>query len=204
MKTISRRKTVAVLAATVAVCSIGLVTAQDAAANTSPVGARAGNDEATGAHTASRTRHAADPVPPAIQVPPGQALVGDLLGAGVQVYRCTAGAWVFVEPAANLVGWTKQPHNVATAVHFRGPSWESTDDGSLVEAKVVASSPVTGSIPQLLLQATNNRGDGVFGHVGYLQRLATRGGAAPAGACTDGQTTGVRYRAEYRFFTPAG
>lgn len=141
-------------------------------------------------------------VPAAIQVPPGHALAGDFLGRGVQVYQCTAGAWVFLEPAANLVGWTKRPANLATAVHFRGPSWESTDDGSLVEARVVASSPVPGSIPELLLQATRNRGDGAFGRVSYLQRLATQGGTAPAGSCADGQTVGVPYQAEYRFFVP--
>ena len=90
----------------------------------------------------------------------------------------------------------------ATAVHFRGPSWESTDDGSLVEAKAIASSPVKGAVPELLLRSTNNRGDGVFGHVTFLQRLATRGGLAPAGACAEGQTVGVPYQAEYRFFTP--
>jgi hypothetical protein len=89
------------------------------------------------------------------------------------------------------------------AVHVRGASWESADDGSLVESRAVASSPVPGSIPQLLLQATRNRGDGAFGQVSYLQRLATRGGTAPAGACTDGQTTGVPYQARYRFFVPA-
>lgn len=142
-------------------------------------------------------------VPSPIDVPPGQTLTGDFLGVGVQVYRCTAGAWTFVEPAANLSSWTTRPGNLATAVHFRGPSWESTDDGSLVEARAIASSPVPGSIPQLLLQATTNRGDGVFGRVSYLQRLATQGGLAPAGECKDGQTTGVRYRAQYRFFTPA-
>jgi hypothetical protein len=188
MKTIRRGRTAAGLAAVVAGCSVGLIAVYHDPAQASPVA----------------ERHGDDPVPTAVQVPAGQVLVGDLLGSGVQVYRCTAGAWVFVEPAANLAGWTTQPPNFATAVHFRGPSWESTDDGSLVEAKVVASSPVAGSIPQLLLQSTVNRGDGVFGHVSYLQRLATHGGTAPAGACTDGRTTGVPYRAEYRFFTPAG
>jgi hypothetical protein len=64
-----------------------------------------------------------------------------------------------------------------TAVYFRGPSGESTDDGSLVEATVVASSPVPGSIPQLLLQATRNRGDGVFG--GSLRALDTDLWSAP-------------------------
>jgi uncharacterized protein DUF3455 len=98
----------------------------------------------------------------------------------------------------------KAPHRAKrhTAVHFRGPSWESTKDGSLVEAKVVASSPVPGSIPQLLLQATKNRGSGVFDQVTYIQRLATRGGAAPTGACTDGRSAGIPYQSEYRFFVP--
>jgi hypothetical protein len=62
---------------------------------------------------------------------------------------------------------------------------------------------VTGSIPQLLLQATRTRGDGVFGGVTYVQRLATRGGVAPSGTCADGATAGVRYTAEYRFFKAA-
>jgi hypothetical protein len=142
-------------------------------------------------------------VPPAIEVPAGNVLIGDFFAKGVQVYQCTSGAWAFVEPAANLLGWALRPSNLATAVHFRGPSWESADDGSLVEARAVANSPVPGSIPQLLLQATRNRGDGAFGQVSYLQRLATRGGAAPTGPCTDGQTIGVPYQARYRFFAPA-
>jgi len=162
------------------------------------VGTASAADDDAGRLTASRLT-----VPPAIEVPAGNVLIGDFFAKGVQVYQCTGGAWVFVEPAANLLGWAGRPTNVATAVHFRGPSWESSDDGSLVEARAVANSPVPGSIPQLLLQATRNRGDGAFGRVSYLQRLATRGGAAPAGTCTDGQTTGVPYQARYRFFAPA-
>jgi hypothetical protein len=203
MTTINRRGTAAALAATVAVCSLGLVVAHNTPSSASPVAASARGVEPPGASTADLTRYGAHSVPPAVQVPAGQMLIGDFLGTGVQVYRCTAGTWVFVEPAANLAGWTTRPPDFATAVHFRGPSWESADDGSLVEAKVIASSPVPGSIPQLLLQSTSNRGDGVFGRVSYLQRLATSGGAAPTGACTDDRIAGVRYRAEYRFFTPA-
>jgi Protein of unknown function (DUF3455) len=142
-------------------------------------------------------------VPPVLVPPAGQVLIADFAARGVQVYQCTAGAWVFLEPAANLLGSDVPPTSVKTAIHFRGPSWESTDDGSLVQGKVIASSPVTGSIPELLLQATLNRGTGIFGQVAYIQRLATSGGTAPAGACTDGQTSGVPYQAEYRFFAPA-
>jgi hypothetical protein len=63
--------------------------------------------------------------------------------------------------------------------------------------------PVTGSIPQLLLQASRVRGDGMFGRVSYIQRLATTGGAAPATPCTDGQTRGVEYTARYYFYVSA-
>jgi hypothetical protein len=80
------------------------------------------------------------------------------------------------------------------------PCWESTWDGSLVTGTAVASSPVTGSIPQLLLQAASHRGTGIFGAVTYIQRLNTSGGAAPATACVAGQTRAVPYTAEYRFY----
>lgn len=106
-------------------------------------------------------------------------------GQRVQVYGCTAGAWTFTEPAAALAG----RRNAGGAVHFRGPSWESTEDGSLVGAKAASSAKVTGS--------------GVFGGVTYIQRLATRGGTAPSDTRTEGATTGVRYTAEYRLFKPA-
>ena len=87
-------------------------------------------------------------------------------------------------------------------IHFRGPSWESTNDGSLVEGEVEARSDVPGSIPQLLLHSKGNRGDGVLGRVSYIQRLNTSGGVKPADPCTSGQTIGVKYQAEYRFFAP--
>jgi hypothetical protein len=163
-----------------------------------------GHDDgvASGAVDGTGTQHAA---PPALAPPAGHVLSSVFGAHGVQVYQCTAGAWTFLEPAASLTGRVKGSHRAGRqiTIHFRGPSWESTTDGSLVEAKVVASSPVPGSIPQLLLQATRNRGDGVFGAVTYVQRLATSGGVAPTGACTDGRSIGVPYQAEYRFFVPA-
>jgi hypothetical protein len=137
--------------------------------------------------------------PPELAPPAGNVLSAVYRAKGVQVYQCTAGAWIFVEPAASLAGVARG--RLRTAVHFRGPSWESTLDGSLVEAKAVANLPVTGSIPQLLLQATRNRGAGDFGKVTYIQRLATSGGATPTAACADGDTKGVPYQAEYRFYT---
>jgi len=135
-----------------------------------------------------------DSVPEAIRVPPGNRLIAQFAAQGVQVYQCTGGAWRFLEPIAAL-------HDSSPAViHFRGPSWESIRDGSLVEAATVASSPVPGAIPQLLLKATTTRGTGIFGDVTFVQRLDTAGGVAPTTTCKDGQTQGVPYTADYLFF----
>jgi hypothetical protein len=159
------------------------------------------SSQATDTATTSTTSS----VPPNLAVPAGNAVIADFAAQGVQVYQCTAGAWAFVEPAANLIGRTTgASRTYQSAVHFRGPSWESTTDGSLVTATAVANAPSANpaSIPQLLLRAATNRGDGLFGKVSYIQRLDTRDGVAPAGTCTDGKTTGVPYTAKYRFYAP--
>jgi hypothetical protein len=145
---------------------------------------------------------AATSVPSGLQPPAGDVLEARFAGRGVQVYQCTAGAWVFIEPAANLVGYETGRSGIQTAIHYKGPTWESSTDGSLVQGTTIASEPVTGSIPQLLLQATANRGTGILGRVTYINRLDTRGGAAPAGSCTSGQTVGVPYTAQYLFYVP--
>ncbi|MFI5840076.1 DUF3455 domain-containing protein [Catenuloplanes sp. NPDC051500] len=138
-------------------------------------------------------------IPTEIAVPAGNKLIGVMQARGQQVYTCTAGAWVFTEPVASLAGLVNG--RPATAIHFKGPSWESVEDGSLVTAVGDGTSAVAGSIAQLRLKATPAAGStGVFGKVTYIQRLATSGGAAPAGACTDGTRLGVAYRAEYRFY----
>jgi hypothetical protein len=144
-------------------------------------------------------------VPPVLVPPPGNSLVAAFGAAGVQIYRCTGTEWVFVEPAASLVGTAKGSKGPQTVIHFRGPSWQSSVDGSLVEGAVVASSPVPGSIAELLVQSTRNQGDGgIFSRVSFVQRLATSGGVAPApGPCATGTITGVPYLAVYRFFAPA-
>jgi hypothetical protein len=142
------------------------------------------------------------PAPAVLAPPAGNSLSSVFRAHGVQVYQCTAGAWTFLEPAASLTGHSVKPLSYArlSVLHFRGPSWESADDGSLVTATAVANSPVPGSIAELLLKAASNRGTGIFGRVTYVQRLSTTGGAMPTGACTDGATKGVPYTAEYRFF----
>jgi Protein of unknown function (DUF3455) len=145
---------------------------------------------------------AATSVPSGLQPPTGNVLEAQFTGRGVQVYQCTAGAWVFLEPTAQLTGYETGKSGIQTAIHYAGPTWESATDGSLVKGTTVTSDPVTGSIPQLLLKATSNRGSGIFGRVSYIDRLDTQGGAAPAGSCTSGQTVGVQYTAQYLYYVP--
>ncbi|WP_405525587.1 DUF3455 domain-containing protein [Streptomyces canus] len=137
--------------------------------------------------------------PAALKVPDGNKLTGVYPARGVQTYTCTDGAWKLLEPAATL----SDRRGRTVALHSRGPVWVSTVDGSAVNAAVLASSPKTGTIPELLLQATATRGSGVFGGVSYIQRLNTTGGVAPATACTGTDQVSVAYTATYTFYKPA-
>ena len=139
-------------------------------------------------------------VPDALKVPDGNKLIATFQGDGVQIYGCTNAAWTFIQPAATLTR-NGQP----VAVHFAGPSfprWESTKDGSLVGAKRFAGVDEPGAVPQLLLQAQENTGGPgtQFGTVTFVQRLNTRGGLAPAGACAAGAQVSVHYTADYAFW----
>ena len=147
-----------------------------------------------GAATASATPGAAK-VPEAIKVPAGNRPIATYSAEGVQIYGCTAGAWTLIQPAAVL-----SRHGKPVAIHSKGPIWTSTVDGSAVGAGAVANSPRPDAIPELLLKANLNTGDGVFSEVTYVQRLNTRGGVAPAGTCTTGAQTAVRYSADYAFW----
>ncbi|HET6712025.1 DUF3455 domain-containing protein [Amycolatopsis sp.] len=147
-----------------------------------------------GAATASATPPASK-VPDAIKVPAGNRALASYAAEGVQIYGCASGAWTLLQPAAVLTRRGKP-----VALHSKGPIWTSTVDGSTVGAAAAASSPRKDTIPELLLKANLNTGDGVFGKVTYIQRLNTRGGVAPAGPCTDGAQTAVRYSADYAFW----
>jgi hypothetical protein len=147
-----------------------------------------------GAATASAAT-AAPKAPAAVKVPDGNRALATYFGDGVQIYGCTNGAWALIQPAAVL-----SKHGQPVAIHSKGPVWTSTVDGSTVGAAAVATSPREGAIPELLLKANLNSGTGVFGKVTYIQRLNTRGGVAPAGACAEGAQTAVPYTADYAFW----
>lgn len=149
-------------------------------------------------------------VPEAIKVPDGNVQTSVFKAHGVQNYGCNAsGAWALLEPAAVLTGLSLKPVKPVTAIHFRGPSWQSDSDGSLVEGTgpVSAPSATPNSIPQLRITAKvldpARSQTGIFADVTFIQRLNTKGGVAPAGGCSAGQTAAVRYTADYRFFKAA-
>jgi Protein of unknown function (DUF3455) len=130
-----------------------------------------------------------------------------VVGRGVQIYDCRPSAadpnvfaWTFREPAAVLYGHGRHP----VGIHFRGPTFESFDGSSVVGAlQASVPAPHPGAIPWLLLRAVSNQGDGVLAEVDYIQRIKTRGGVAPTGACDPEQdsTLAVPYRALYLFYS---
>jgi len=129
----------------------------------------------------------------------------ELRGAGVQVYTCEKSpsgfGWRFDAPEAMLL----DAAGAKFGKHFAGPTWQARD-GSTVVGEVVASNPAPqpGSIPWLLLRAKSHSGSGTFASVGYIARVQTEGGLAPASGC-DATHTGaerrVPYGASYVFFS---
>ena len=130
-----------------------------------------------------------------------------LRGTGVQIYVCAdsaAGvAWKLKAPEATL----QDAAGHLVAHHFAGPSWQAADGSKVVGAVLSASpAPAAGSIPWLIVRATETTGAGIFAHVAYVLRTQTAGGAAPATGCDAGHVgaeTRVAYSASYIFFTPA-
>lgn len=91
-------------------------------------------------------------------------------------------------------------------------TWQSSFDSSRVwavktgqiDAGSDASCPNSGAIACLRLQSVGNQegptGGKLLANVSFVQRLNTRGGAAPTTACTVGQTQLQPYEADYYFF----
>lgn len=91
-------------------------------------------------------------------------------------------------------------------------TWQSSFDSSKVwavatghiDAGTDKSCPNTGAIPCLRLQSVGNQegptGGKLLARTTFVQRLNTKGGAAPTTTCTVGQTQLQPYTADYVFF----
>jgi hypothetical protein len=139
--------------------------------------------------------------PVALQPPKEQVLRLHLIGKGKQIYICQTaggqGAWKLKAPNAKLFSESGD----IVGRHYGGPTWEANDH-SRITGKVIASipSPDDDAIPWLLLTVVSHEGTGVFSQVQSIQRLDTKGGAAPAKNCNAGDQTDVPYQANYYFW----
>jgi Protein of unknown function (DUF3455) len=153
---------------------------------------------------------AADPpsppkVPATLAVPAGAKLVARFHATGAQVYACTSAggqySWVLARPDATLA----DASGAVGGTHGAGPSWKSKDGSSVVGKKLAqAAAPDAGAVPWLLLGATSTSGAGQFTGVTFVQRVATKGGIAPATGCdaTHAATEArASYSADYYFYT---
>ena len=146
-------------------------------------------------------------LPQAVQVPAGHRVAMETRGTGTITYECRVKAnasneyeWFFAGPDARL--WDRGGRMVG---RYYGPpaTWES-NDGSKVTATQVAVSPASaGNIPLQLVKANPAMGTGAMTGTTYIQRVATRGGVAPAMACAQanqGAKQVVKYQADYIFY----
>jgi Protein of unknown function (DUF3455) len=145
------------------------------------------------------------PIPDILSVPPGNVLLLQAYGIGVQRYTCPVYATSAAVPHADLIANRKDGNLVA--IHFSGPTWQALDGSSVVgDAANAKHFPAPGGagVDWLLLPAKSTAGYGLFSRVTYIQRLYTDGGKPPA-ACNLNQTEVlVDYSAQYLFYGPAG
>lgn len=151
-------------------------------------------------------------MPAAFSLPPdtkGYQRVATYFAVGVQKYKAQVKAdvtpvqyeWVFVAPQADLY----DASNAKIGVHYAGPTWKLASPGHTImgqafsPAKTFSSDP--NSIDWLLLSnKTGQEPTGIFQGVGYIFRIATKGGKAPVTPPADiASTAEVPYTAVYRF-----
>ncbi len=151
-------------------------------------------------------------IPAAIELPANPSGNSRLLtyyAEGVQKYKAQAKAgspgtfeWVFVAPQADLFNAS----NSKIGTHSAGPTWQLFGGADSIYAQHftparTAPSSDPASIDWLLLMPkTGKPKTGVFAHVDYIQRIATKGGKAPSVLpLHENETAEVKYTAIYRF-----
>ena len=148
-----------------------------------------------------------DSLPEAVKVPAGNRVALETVGMGDITYECRDKAnapgmteWVFVGPDAKL-----NDRSGKQVGKYYGPpaTWEAMD-GSKVTATQLAVAPAgMGNIPYQLVKANPAMGSGLMTGVTHIQRVAIKGGVAPATACTmasKGSKEIVKYQADYIFW----
>ena len=146
-------------------------------------------------------------VPDSIKVPQGHKVALETVGVGEITYECRdkAGAvgqteWTFVGPKAVL----NYRSGKQVGSYFGPPATWQAQDGSKVTGTQLAVAPSSaGNLPYQLVKANPAEGQGLMSGVTYIQRVALKGGVAPASACTaanKGAMEQVKYQADYLFW----
>lgn len=141
--------------------------------------------------------------------PNGNSRVATYYAEGVQKYKSQPKAgsnpvtyeWVFVAPEAKLYDIT----NAKIGTHTAGPTWQLSAMDSIYAQQYSPAKSALSADPNSIdwLQLMPKAGKvptGVFANVSYIQRIATKGGKAPAALpVAGGETIDVSYTAIYRF-----
>ena len=139
-----------------------------------------------------------DHLPDTIKVPAGHKVAWETVGSGEITYECRDKAgmpgqaeWVFVGPKAVL-----KDRAGSQVGRYYGPpaTWQALDGSKLSGA---------GNLPYQLVKANPAMGNGALSGVTYIQRVALKGGVAPAAACSaadKGKRETVGYQADYIFW----
>ncbi|AZF05821.1 DUF3455 domain-containing protein [Pseudomonas sp. R5-89-07] len=161
----------------------------------------------TGLLVASPAVFAQAVVPDSIKVPDGHKVALETTGVGEITYECRDKAnaagqteWTFVGPKAVL----NDRNGKQVGTYFGPPATWQANDGSKITGTQLAVAPSSaGNLPYQLVKANPAEGNGAMRGVSYIQRVALKGGVAPASACTvanKGTQQTVKYQADYIFW----
>jgi Protein of unknown function (DUF3455) len=159
-------------------------------------------------NTASMSAYSQAALPDTVKVPAGHKVAMETVGKGDITYECRekkdmAGQfeWVFVGPNARLMDRAGKQ----IGAYFGPPAtWQSNDGSKVTGAQVAVSPASAGNIPLQLVKANEAMGAGAMRGTTYIQRVATKGGVAPAAICTTGnrgEKQTVSYQADYIFYS---
>ncbi len=148
-----------------------------------------------------------DHLPDTIKVPAGHKVAWETVGSGEITYECRDKAgmpgqaeWVFVGPKAVL----KDRAGTPVGSYYGPPAtWQALDGSKLTATQLAVAPSGAGNLPYQLVKANPALGNGALAGVTYIQRVALKGGVAPAAACSaadKGKRETVGYQADYIFW----
>jgi len=150
---------------------------------------------------------AQDSLPDAVKVPAGNRVALETVGMGYITYECRDKAnapgvteRVFVGPNAVL---TDRSGKQVGKYYGLPATWKSMDSSKLTATQLAVAPAGMGNIPYHLVKANPAMGSGMMTGVTHIQRVAIKGGVAPATACTmasKGSKEIVKYQADYIFW----